>query len=319
MSAPPFERTLAEGMGRLRDALRHAPEAARDEARQVMESDELVDRVLGILVPTMDQRFRRKYYPRMMFGLVIILLIMAVGGTIIFNQLSMVNSKTAADLAAQSISLKQQESTLTAFQQQLDIANAKLIAQGQPPVASPPDPQPNAPDQVRLATAAATASTLAQLPATKLAKPNADDLGKAIADYLVLHPVTPLGPTPDQISAGLATYFADHPVKPGPAGPTGSPGPSGPPPTSDEIMAAFTKAAATNPQILCPRGTYGSRQLMLVGGGSTMQYGCFGDDVPPPPTTTPTPMPTPDPTTTEPPTTQPTTTQASPAPILPVG
>lgn len=250
MTAPTHDR-LEDGMGQLRDALDQAPQAAREEVKQ-----SLADTVV-----TLGRQ--QKLYMRVTLALVTLLLLIFAGAMIIvFNRIN-----------TQDRALTRTEGTIQAFQAQLDAANKKLVASGLPPVQAARDPVPGSADDAKLSTAAATATTLAALPKEVLIKPTATELAQAVASYMLANPITVPS---DQIIASLAAYLAAHPIPPGLAGPTGPPGRT---PTAEEISAAFRQEVAANPQILCPLGgTYGNREVLLVGGGSTQQFGCFGAD-----------------------------------------
>lgn len=305
-SAPPFEQQFRDGMAFVRDALSHAPEATREEVKQVLDSKELVERVVNIVVPLMDRRFRLKYYRNMILGVGVLLVIFGGAFLFAFQKINAV----ATENAIQDIALARTQATIDSFEQQLQAANAKLVAQGLPPVPAPSDVQPDTPEQAQLINAAATASTLASLPPTAFRDPDPAVIASAVANYLKVNPPVI---DPDLVIKAVADYFE--------ANPDAFRGPAGPPPTAEEIQAAFRDEIARNPQILCPLGgTYGQRSVELSGGGSTTQFGCFGEDVPPldtggggtvEPTPTPTPEPTSEPSSEPTPTTTPEPTQGS--------
>lgn len=292
MTAPPFEDTLNDGMAQLRRALDHAPEAAREEVKQVLDSDELVTRVVNIVVPVMDDRFRRKYYRSMIIGVGVLLTIFAVSMIAAFQQIGTV----ATGLASNDAAIQRSQATIAAFQDQLNLANDKLKAQGLPTVQGPTGTvEPGTPEQAKLINAAATASTLASLPKEQLIYPTAAQLAAAVATYIQANPVVV---PPDQIIAGVAAYLERNPVPAGKDGAPGEPGKTGapgPPPTAAEIRQAFRDEVVANPNLLCPLGgSYGSRTVALADGGSTEHFGCFGANSAPPPTTTaPAPAPAP--------------------------
>jgi hypothetical protein len=290
MTAPPlpFDDRVAAGLAQIEEALRQAPGAAREETRQVLDSDELVKRVVNIVTPVMDERFRKKYYRSMIIGVGILLAIFAVAVTAAFQQIAQVASINAATNTDQDAAISRSQVSIGAFQQQLDEANKKLIAQGLPPIPGPTDAQPGTPQQAQLSVAAATASTLAAIPKDSLASPSAASLAQAVADYMQAHPA---GVDPSLIIGAVADYFAaNQDSLRGPAGADGAdgvPGPSGPagpPPTAEQIQVAFRDEIANNPQLLCPvGGTYSGRTVALANGGSTQQFGCFGEDTAAPP------------------------------------
>jgi hypothetical protein len=279
MTAPPFEKIFSDGLAQVRDALNHAPQAARAEVQQVLDSDELVSRVVNIVVPVMDNRFRRRYYRSIILGVGALLLIFATAMFIGFDRINTI----AAANASQDAALARTESTIAAFQAQLDEANIRLVAQGLPPVQGPVDAQPGTREQAELINAAATASTLASLPPQVLVRPTATELAAAVAAFVQGNPIAV---SPEQIIAGVAAYLAENPPEPGRQGDPGRdgvPGPPGPPPTVEEIRQAFRDEIATNPNLLCPLGgAYGSREMMLANGGSTTEFSCFGSDTVPP-------------------------------------
>lgn len=263
----------AAGARLMSEALGAAPALARLEARQevrkVIGSPELDEHVVQLL----DSRFNRQYRPRLV--LTIGLLMTALCSLFYF----LITSQVAINTQ-----LTTDHAEIAALQATLTTSNIKLEAQGLPPVTAPSDPQPGTPDQVKLITAAATASTLASLPPTVLKDPNADDLGKAVADYMAHHATDLYGPLSQHLIDNLAQYMATNKTVVRVTVP----------PTAAEITKAFTAALGANPQLLCPRGgTYGSRQLALSNGGNVVQYGCYGTDIPAPAlTTSATPTPT---------------------------
>jgi hypothetical protein len=209
MTAPPlpFDDRVAAGLAQIEEALRQAPGAAREETKQVLDSDELVKRVANIVTPLMDARFRRKYYRNMIFGVGILLAIFAVAMVAAFQQISDVANTNAATNTDQDAAIARSQVSITAFQQQLEEANKKLVAQGLPPVLAPADVAPGTPQQAQLSVAAATASTLAAIPKASLASPSAAALAGAVADYMQTHPVSV---DPSLVIGAVADYFAAH-------------------------------------------------------------------------------------------------------------
>lgn len=141
----------------------------------------------------------------------------------------------------------------------LEEANRDLQARGQQPIPHPPDLEAS-----ETLVAAATARVLATLPPAPT--PSAQQVGDAVASYMVTHPV---GASPTLVAQQVAGYLAANPPPAGPqgekgdAGDKGEPGDEGPPgepgekgepgrtPTAEEIVAAFSQAAAQNPDLLC--------------------------------------------------------------------
>lgn len=296
MSAPPVEPPELEGMRAVRHAFEEIvtqqPKAARDEVKRYLNSDEMAQKVAALIIPAMDKRFDKRYWPRIILGvggLFILVLILAIIG---INIISAQQATTNARFQSQDAALQRSQDTIAAFQAQLESSNKQLIAKGLQPVQGPTGVvEPGSVDQAKLINAAAVASTLTKVP--DVTKISPADLAKAVADYVATNPITI---PPDLIISGLATYLADHPI---PAGPKGD---TGPPPTADEIRAAFRDEVAANPQLLCPLGgVYGEKVLTLASGGTASQFGCFGpesappDTSPPPDTTQPQPQPTTDP------------------------
>lgn len=151
-------------------------------------------------------------------------------------------------------------------------ANAELARRGQEPV-DVPRPTGDGTDQATL-VAATVAGTLAELPEV-VRSPSAAELGGAVARYMSSHPAP--GVTPGQVAEQVAAYLKANPPatgatgatgepgaegKEGPAGPKGDQGPqgergeTGPPPTAEEILAAFYAEAQANPNLMCA-GTEG--------------------------------------------------------------
>jgi hypothetical protein len=282
-SAPGFnEAEFLRGMEQIKAALAAAPEAAREEAVQAFDSEEVIKRVANIVLPLMDQQYRRKYYPRIICAVGVLLLLF--GGCIAFLFLkfgSLDQANTNQDAAIQ-----RSNQTISAFQDQLRQANDQLVRLGLPPVDAPVDPAPGTPEQAQLINAAATATTLQKLASVQaVARPSQQDIAQAAAQALAEYiranqQVAQPALNPQAVSDGVAQYLQRNGLPPGAAGPAGPGGPAGPPgpaPTADEIMTAFGQAVAANPQLLCPAGgQYGLQNVLVVGGGSVQQYGCFG-------------------------------------------
>lgn len=145
--------------------------------------------------------------------------------------------------------------------------NQELQRRGQAPIPIPP-PSENSDGTL---IAAAAARVLAMLPPQAGRPPTAEEIGRAVANYLAANPP---GPTAAQISGTVATYLRDNPPAPGTVGPRGEKGDAGdkgepgadgapgPAPTQAEIIAAFETAAAANPSLLCG----GKGQFTLVKG-----------------------------------------------------
>jgi hypothetical protein len=312
MTAPPLG-DLMHGLELLRRAAEDAPQAARDEATQVLDSDELVKRVTAIL----NERWKRDY--RKTIVAVGVLFAFVLGGALLLlSSLGQIQTKNTS----QDQAIQRSQIVLNGFQAQLDEANKQLVAKGLPPVDAPRDPVPGSAEDAQLRTAAATASTLARV--TEVGKtPNAQDVAGAVADYVRSNPA--VATDPGQVIEQVAAYLAVHPTAPGPAGPPGAAGvpgssgvagapgeqggvgtpgtpgtpgtagapgqdgaagtageqgpagPAGNPPSAGEIRSAFRSEIADNPNLLCVLGgTYGSRDLALSDGGHVTQFGCFG-------------------------------------------
>jgi hypothetical protein len=282
MTAPPqFEDIVAQGLADVRVALEEMPDATRAEVKQVLDSDELVTRVVNIVLPVMDEQFRKKYYRKIIFAVGGLLVFFAIATAIAFNQIAKVAAINAQTNTNQDAAIERSQISIGAFQDQLAQANAKLAEQGLPTIQAPGNVQPGTPEQAQLSVAAATASTLANLPREVLVKPEPADIAKAVSDYIVANPV-PI--PPDQIINAVATYMASNQeALRGPEGKNGPAGPPGDPPSAEEIRAAFRAEVAANPQVLCPQGgEYSSKVVLLANGNSAEQTTCFGPEVPPP-------------------------------------
>lgn len=239
-------------------------------------------------------------WPRMV-GAVAVLALLFGGGaaaavTVLYGQ-------QASTQAAVSVLAKQAVESKAAG----DKANAELANRGQPQV---PIPQPGTNLDAEVITASATARVLASLPDFH---PTPDQLGQAVAVYLMRNP---LSATPLQIATSLAAYFAVTPPPSGPAGPTGEsgvpgqPGKTGqpgakgdpaPPPTAEQIQAAFVQYVHDHPDVLCPSGgNFSQLSLRLADGGSADSWQCVVAVYPSP---TPTKTSAPAPSTTPPMTT----------------
>jgi hypothetical protein len=249
-----------------------------DKLRQVLEDTPAAAEAAA--VQALNKRWR-KLYMRTIAGVVAVMLLFGFGLWIVLDRVGAIGLK----LTDQDAAIARSVSSISSFEDQLKVANAKLVAQGLPPVQGPVNAQPGTPQQAELSTAAATASTLASLPKEVLVKPNAADLAQAVASYIQVNPIVV---SPEQIIAGVAAYFQANPIKNGVDGKTGEqgiqgvPGERGSPPTAEEIRQAFRDEVQANPQLLCPQGgTYSSRNVLTQSGGvnhSTPQFGCFGDD-----------------------------------------
>ena len=140
-------------------------------------------------------------------------------------------------------------------------ANEQLKQRGQQPV---PVPKPTDSSSTDTIVAAAAAKVLASLPPTTSTPPTAASIASAVAQYFVANP--PPAVTPAMVANSVAGYLQANPPAPGtpgPAGADGKPGADGAPgaagakgdpgpaQTSDDIMAAFTAAATSNPSLLC--------------------------------------------------------------------
>ena len=139
-------------------------------------------------------------------------------------------------------------------------ANAELARRGQPQVPVP-RPSEDRGDQEGTLVAAAVAGTLAALP-EQVRAPSAEDLGQAVAAYLVANPAP--GPTAAQVADAVTAFVRANPPatgasgapgvpgQPGATGATGAQGPKGDPGlTADEVRGAALEALAQNPGVLC--------------------------------------------------------------------
>lgn len=185
-------------------------------------------------------------------------------------------------------------------------ANGQLTARGQTPVPVPP---PNPDDPTGTIVAASAARVLAQLPPA----PTAEQVAQRLAsDQLLNPPPVPVA----QVSAVVASYLqANPPPKgdPGTPGATGQPGKNGedgrdgkdaPPPTDEQIQAAFVAYVQAHPDFLPSQlcANYGqnfnrAQDLVAQDGTRYTLYGCITQVTPPTP-----------PSTTDPPTDEPTAT-----------
>lgn len=284
MSAPTFEDIFHDGMAQVRDALASAPGAAREEAQEVLDSDELVKKVVDIVTPVMDERFRKKYYRNMIIGVGVLLAIFGVTILIAFNQIASVAAVNAATNTDQDAAIARSEQTISAFRAQLDAANVVLVGLGLDPIDAPQNPEPGSVGQAELINAAATATTLASLPREVFVNPDPSVIAQAVASYMLANPINV---DPQLVINAVADYFAANQEQfrglSGTNGVDGGEGPQGPPPSAEQIQAAFRDEVAANPQLLCPLGgTYGDRTIALANGGSTVQFGCFANDTAPP-------------------------------------
>jgi hypothetical protein len=160
-------------------------------------------------------------------------------------------------------------------------ANDELRRLGQEPV---PLPQVGQVPDADVLVSAATAQVLASLPADQPV--TAARIAVAVADYLARNPITPVGPSQDQIADAVAAYLLQNPPPAGPpgaqgdAGTPGEPGAQGAqgeqgpegepgrPPTAEEIRAALDAYFMDNPIPPCPSGTELQRVTFGVTGPS---------------------------------------------------
>lgn len=256
MTAPAFDdhidEQLREGIGQLRYAFSSVPQAAYEETQS--KASELID--------DLDRRLKLS----LKVGIAVVTVMMLIFAAVMLTAFHRIN--------AQDASLSRSQASIQQFQLQLDDANAKLVAQGLPPVDAPLNPQPGTPGVARLQVAAATANTLAVLPRETLVKPTAAELAQAVATYLQFNPPSPYTPNSQQIIDAVAAYMNAHPQAPSVRGPAG---PAGRAPTAAEIGAAFRTEVNRNPQLLCPMGgSYGPKELKAANGDTLENYGCFG-------------------------------------------
>lgn len=161
-------------------------------------------------------------------------------------------SVAVADAAAANRTVGENRELANKAYQAAQEANEALKSRGQAPVPVPP------PDNASEAlVAAATAQVLASLPSA--APPSREALAEAVANYMAVNPVTPIGPSIGQVSEALAGYFVANPPPSGEKGEPGTPGlpgtpgekgEPGPPPTAAEIQAAFVAYVQANPGVL---------------------------------------------------------------------
>lgn len=181
-------------------------------------------------------------------------------------------------------------------------ANSQLTARGQTPVPVPP---PSEDDPTSTIVAASAARVLAQLPAV----PSAEQVAQRLAaDQLLNPPAVPVA----QVSAVVASYLQQNPPPPGPTGQRGAPGENGqngadgkdgrdaPPPTDEQIQAAFVDYVKANPDFLPSQlcANYGqnfnrAQDLIAQDGTRYTLYGCITNVVTPVPTSSEEPPPTP--------------------------
>lgn len=169
-------------------------------------------------------------------------------------------------------------------------ANGQLTARGQTPVPVPP---PTDGDPTSTIVAASAARVLAQLPPV----PSAEQVAQRLAsDQLLNPPPVPIA----QVSAVVASYLQANPPPPGPTGERGLPGENGqpgengkngadgPPPTDEQIQAAFVAYVQAHPDFLPAQlcANYGqnfnrAQDLVAQDGTRYTLYGCITAVVPP--------------------------------------
>ena len=147
---------------------------------------------------------------------------------------------------------KQYREAIDGSLRELRESNAELRRRGQQPVPEP-DPQDITP-QDATATAAA-AKVLATLPDFS---PSDQELGQAIARYIMTNPQ---GPSREMLAELVAAYLNDNPPQRGSEGPQGEIGEQGPPVTQEQILLAVQEVCSQQPGGTCegPEGPEGQR------------------------------------------------------------
>ncbi|MEU0469927.1 hypothetical protein ABZ215_38520 [Amycolatopsis sp. NPDC006131] len=260
MAGEPTERAH-EALGQVRDAVQEA----------VVQAEQ---------APEVARREVIRWWPRIVAAMALVAVLVAVPTALVVANL---NSRIGANEAAVTALRQQAEQAKPAGDQ----ANRELTQRGQPPV---PIPEPGTAPDTDVIVAAATARVLASLPNPR---PTAAELGQAVAKYLAANPIQPGQPSPTQLAAAIAGYLATSPPPSGPAGPTGPSGrpgvdgkdgkdgrdgvdgQPGPPPTQEEIKAAFDAYLRDNPNAVCPLGgSLAQVTVLLANGGSADVWSC---------------------------------------------
>jgi hypothetical protein len=266
-----------------REAVRDVPRAARDAA---------------------DERVRRYWWRRIILAAALAAVLASIATAIVTvrvfgAQLAAASALQAARDAGQDAAAEELRVRALAAREQGEAANRELVDRGLEPVdvpvlgtvpdyevlvssivpvllaelSDPPEPPPpGEPDVLEPVTLA----------------PTAEQVADALTAYLAANPIAV---SPQDVADQVAAYLAANPPPEGPAGPAGPAGPEGsagpvgergPPPSAEDIMAAFSDAVATNPSLLCPAGgSYGSATVTAPGGGTIEVFGCFGAVQPP--------------------------------------
>src|SRR5439155_24938506 len=110
------------------------------------------------------------------------LIVAVLASVVVFN---LYGRQDATDAAVTALRQQAEES-----KSQGEAANQQLENRGQPTV---PIPNPGTTDDMNVIVASATAKVLASLPDLR---PNATQLGQAVAQYMAANPIAPAVPTP---------------------------------------------------------------------------------------------------------------------------
>ncbi|WP_116206216.1 hypothetical protein [Amycolatopsis circi] len=261
-----------DALGQVREGVHELAEAAPTEARRVVRVE------------------LKRWWPKLIISVAVVVLLIVVGGGYAIVDLYFKSAATSATLS----SLQQAQAAKAAGEK----ANSELQARGQPTV---PIPDPgSAPDPTVIAQAA-TAQVLASLSGRYVPF---TDLGPAIARYFAANPVTPAGPSPQQLFDSISAYYQANPPTPakdgkpgadganGQDGANGKDGKDGHTPTAEEIQAIFADYLRQHPEALCPNGgQFAQIRVQLADGGAADTWQCVVATYPAPsktPSTTPT-------------------------------
>jgi hypothetical protein len=263
------ERTeLTTAVGQVRDSVHELAGVAPQEAERAAN------------------RANRKWFPRTVFSAAAAAAIVAAAISVASLNLGLRNQQAISEQAAYQATTRQlAEDAKTRG----DEANAELARRGQAQV---PIPDVGQADDLEVTRASIVAEVLTEVLPEVDARPTAAQIAGAVAVYMRDNPAP--GPTALQVFEGISAYLTANPQPAGPQGEQGEPGQQGeagqpgvqgpqgeqgPPPTVEEMQAAFTAFIDANPDylpaVLCrDRGAWSLVELRAADGGTVTGYLC---------------------------------------------
>lgn len=266
----PPDDVLVAGIGALRDEVRGAEERAAERAVEAASSAS-ADEARAVT----DRRARLFWLPLVLLASIASSVLTAIVVDLWYGP--RLDALSAVD-AAQTATNQEIRRLVDDAARRAESANEELQARGLAPV---PISEPGEASNAQVLVDAAVAQVLASLPPEQSAAPTAAQLAAAVANYLRENPITPIGPSPAQIAEAVAAYLEANPPgdgedgEDGEDGADGKDGEPGPPPTAEEIQAAFVAYLQTNPDALCVRGgVFTLVQGVLATGGTFDFWTC---------------------------------------------